>query len=117
VYKNRRKLLFSLHLFGARVPVLVFVVHPPGANFGKFGVFFYFNPPPLIIDQMQMQGVDFMDREIIDHSHYFFFGEEMARHIEHKSAPSECRTIRNADNRNQPFHVFCVWGTFNFGRK
>ena len=42
---------------GTRVPVFVLLIYAKGTNFSELGIFFTFNPPTLIIYQMEVKRI------------------------------------------------------------
>src|SRR6266498_4493545 len=54
----------------------------PTANLSKLWIFFYFNPPSLVICQMPMEIIHFMQGEVIDIFFYKTYRKKMATNIE-----------------------------------
>src|SRR5258706_15243489 len=72
----------------------------PGANLCKLWIFFYFNPPSLVLRQMPVKSIELVQGEIIN---IFFdegYREEMTTHIEVHSPISKPGRIDDRYLRN-----------------
>jgi hypothetical protein len=64
---------------------------------GKFGVFFDFHAPALVVGEMEVEYVHFIEGEVVDGFFEVFDGLEGAGAVEHESAPGESGLIRNGE--------------------
>ncbi len=98
---------------GYLAPWLIFTVHTPGTNTGKFGVFFDFNPPAVIICQMPVKDIHFMHGDQVDVCFNEFFRKEMARDIEMHAPPGKAGLVIYGNSRNIPRYSNHFFRTVN----
>ena len=68
-------------------------------------IFFAFKAPALIIGQMHMQDVHFMQREKVKHFQNGSGGNEMSCRIKHHTTPGKARHIFDGECRDAPVLV------------
>src|SRR5579859_4945982 len=66
------------------------------------GILFDLDSPSLVIRQMQMQHIHFVESQQINKLAEFLFGDKMARSIEHATTPLEARAIPDGDCGYEP---------------
>src|SRR5690606_31250664 len=49
--------------------------------------------PALIVREVEVENIEFVSRHVVDEVFHFIYGEEVAGHIEHESAPAEAWVI------------------------
>ena len=68
--------------------------------FSQFRVFLYFYSPSLVICQMKMEFIQFIECHQIKKLQHFLFGQKITSYIHHSPTMRETGSIRNADSRN-----------------
>src|SRR6185312_12489418 len=89
----------------------------PRADLGKLGIFFYFNPPTVIVGQMPMKRVQLVQRHGVQHGLDFCFVKKMATHIEQNSPPFETRPVLDLNAGNLPVDILNTIGRENLRRE
>ncbi len=74
----------------------------PRADLRELGIFFDFDAPALIIRQMPVKRVQFLQRHRVKNGFNFGFVVKMAADIEHQPAPFESRPVFNLNTRHLP---------------
>jgi hypothetical protein len=86
------------------VPSLIVAVYSPSTNFRKFWIGFDFYPPSLIIRQVPVEFVHLQASQIIKVLFKVIQRMEMTAYINHISAPSKARFIKNLNAWQIEFH-------------
>ncbi len=68
--------------------------------FSQFRVFLYFYSPSLVIRQMKMEFIQFIECHQIKKLQHFLFWQKITSYIHHSPTMRETGSIRNADSRN-----------------
>ena len=63
------------------------------ANGSEFGVTLDFYAPTLVVGQVPVETVHLIHRHDVEHTLYFFYGKEVARHVEHETAVTKAGFI------------------------
>ena len=69
--------------------------HAPCSYFSQLRIFFYFEPPSLVIAQVPVKHIHFIGSHDIQKFLYFRYGIEMPAYIQHHSPPAKPRLILN----------------------
>ena len=70
---------------------------PPGSDLGQQRVTVYLEPPTLVVGQVQVQHVEFVQAGQVDQPQHEALGEEVAGHVEVDPAPSETGAVLDLD--------------------
>ena len=81
------------------------VRNAPGAALGQQGIFLDFYAPALVVGQVPVELVDFVERQHVEQLHDLLLGEEVARAVQFHASPLEARRVQNlaAGQLHQPF--------------
>ena len=80
---------------------VVFVRSAPCPAPGQERVAFDFDPPPLVVGQVQVQAVELVAGQPVRQRHDLLLGEEVARDVEHEAAPCEARGVVDFECRQR----------------
>jgi len=89
----------------------------PRADLSELRIFFDFNPPALVIRQMPVKHVQFVQRHRVKNGFDFGLAEKMTAHVEHESTPLEARPVLNLNAGYLPVRVGYEVGGKNFRRQ
>ena len=78
------------------------------AHFRKQGIFGDFHAPALVVGEMPVQAVEFIERHDVEHALHFLNREEVAGAVKHETAMPQQRRVLNADEGQRPFHTGIV---------
>lgn len=73
--------------------VAVFGARAPGAHFGEPGVALDLDAPALVVGEVEVEDVQFVGGQQIEHAQHAVLGHEMPRHVEHQTTPAEARAV------------------------
>ena len=80
----------------------VAAVYAPSSHFRQAGIFLYFQPPTVIVTQVQVQAIDFQHRNAVYHTQHVFLGQEVARHVQHIAPITETRLVLHTQSGHHP---------------
>lgn len=73
-----------------------------GADFGEPGILLDFDSPALVIGEMEVEGIDLEQGEVVYELEDFCFGGEMPGDVEHDSAPLESGLVGDGEAWDLP---------------
>ena len=89
----------------------------PCTNGSKLWIFFYLDPPTLVIRKMPVEIIHFMQGDIVDVFFYIINREKVAAYIEMKTAISEAGVVFYGDKRNLDFGIGKLENCFLYWQK
>ena len=75
------------------------------AHFRQFRIFRNLHAPALVVSQVLVQHIQFIYRHHVDNALHLLLAEEVARHVQHKSAIPQLRLVLNLQVGHFPCHV------------
>ena len=95
----------------------VHAVHSPCSHFRQAGIFLDFQPPAVIIREVEMKGIDFKHAHTVDDTQHIFFGNKEAGCIQHQCPIAEARFILNGYCGNTPLDILNLTIAFDSRRQ
>ena len=74
-----------------------------GTDLGQARIFGNLNAPALVVGEMPVEAVEFVDGCHVNEFLHLFFCEEMARHVEHETAVAKGGAVLDGQTGNGPF--------------
>ena len=106
-----------IHFGKSHTLAVVAVEGAPCPFFGQQRIFFDFHTPALVIGQVPVELVQFVERHHVQQFLDLLLGIEVARYVQHQAAPLQAGRIFDGYGRHAPFHSVYYLVRFNLGRK